>query len=110
MIVFISGPMSGLPNNNYPAFDAAAERLRSEGHSVVNPAESSRYMMRMLQPPVATNTYASLESPTWFDYMGIALSALQAVDAFLQLPGWQNSYGARIEALVAEKMSLKEIK
>jgi hypothetical protein len=37
--VYVAGPMSGYPENNYPAFHEAAERLREAGYAVVNPAE-----------------------------------------------------------------------
>ena len=37
--VYIAGPMSGLPEFNYPAFHAAAEKLRGMGFHVENPAE-----------------------------------------------------------------------
>ena len=30
--IYIAGPMSGLPELNYPAFNAMAERLRAHGH------------------------------------------------------------------------------
>ena len=39
MRVYISGPMSGLPELNFPAFHAAAASLRAKGLDVVNPAE-----------------------------------------------------------------------
>lgn len=102
MRVYLSGPMSGLPDNNFPAFDAAAERLRTIGYSVVNPAELSRGMDHVI-------LIHGREPACWHNYMAQAIVAMQTVDAIHYLPGWQNSYGARIEAIVAEKMQLKEI-
>ena len=37
--IYISGPMTGLPEFNFPAFHAAAAKLRERGHAAVNPAE-----------------------------------------------------------------------
>lgn len=37
--IYISGPMSGMPEHNFPAFNAEAARLRALGYDVVNPAE-----------------------------------------------------------------------
>lgn len=37
--VYLSGPMTGLPDLNFPAFHAAAAQLRAQGLEVVNPAE-----------------------------------------------------------------------
>lgn len=50
-MIYLSGPMSGLPDYNWPTIDAAAVALRSAGHTVVNPAEtplpaSSDYALR----------------------------------------------------------------
>ena len=36
---YIAGPMRGIPEFNFAAFNAAAERLRRDGHLVFNPAE-----------------------------------------------------------------------
>ena len=38
--IYLAGPMSGLPDFNYPAFHAAAAVLRAQGHYVENPAEN----------------------------------------------------------------------
>ena len=37
--IYLSGPMSGWPDLNFPAFHAAAALLRGQGFEVVNPAE-----------------------------------------------------------------------
>ena len=38
--IYLAGPMSGLPELNYPAFHAKAAELRAAGHHVENPAEN----------------------------------------------------------------------
>ena len=37
MRVYCSGPMTGKPDLNRPAFDAAEKRLTAQGHFVINP-------------------------------------------------------------------------
>ena len=37
--LYLAGPMTGLPELNFPAFHAEAARLRALGYEVVNPAE-----------------------------------------------------------------------
>ncbi|MBF3131496.1 DUF4406 domain-containing protein, partial [Pseudomonas aeruginosa] len=37
--IYLAGPMTGLPEHNFPAFHAEAARLRSLGYQVENPAE-----------------------------------------------------------------------
>jgi hypothetical protein len=87
---YIAGPMSNLPQSNYPAFFAAEAALRACGFDVENPA-------RNLPPPCGT----------WLGYMRIALRQLSHCDGVVMLPGWIWSRGARIEWLLAKLLGLQ---
>ncbi|MBR2504796.1 MAG: DUF4406 domain-containing protein [Elusimicrobiaceae bacterium] len=41
-VIYLSGPMTGLPDYNRPAFDLRAKLIREAGYTVNNPAEISR--------------------------------------------------------------------
>lgn len=87
--IYISGPMTGLPELNFPAFHSAASRLRALGHEVVNPAE--------LNPDPAAK---------WSDCMRTDIKALMDCDAIAMLPGWQDSKGASLEHHIANQLGL----
>ena len=91
MIAYLSGPMTGLPDLNYPAFEAAAERLRSQGVQVISPHE--------ITPPGAGPW-------SWAQHMRVDLAALLTADVIVMLPGWEGSRGARLEKAVAEALGL----
>lgn len=82
--------MSGLPGNNYAAFNVAAVRLRALGYEVENPAENPA-------PPCGT----------WLGYMRMAVRQLVLCDQVVMLPGWLQSRGARIEWLLAKLLGLR---
>lgn len=88
--VYIAGPMSGLPDLNYPAFRSAALVLRSHGYFVENPAENE----------------APEPAPTWADWMRLGLTQMLTCSHVLLLPGWQKSKGAIIEARTALDLGL----
>lgn len=85
-VVYISGPMRGYPEHNYPLFNETAARLRSEGYEVVNPAENFAGRLDLEQ-----KTYLRKD---------VVQMATQCSAIYL-LPGWQNSAGARLEYGVA---------
>ena len=91
MIAYLSGPMTGLPDNGYPAFEAAAERLRSQGVQVISPHE--------ITPPGAGPW-------SWEAHMRVDLAALLTADVIVMLPGWETSRGARLEKAVAEAIAM----
>lgn len=87
---YISGPMRGLPEFNYPLFNEVAAELRATGVKVLNPAENFSG---------ATDLDFSL-------YMMEDLNQLMEADVVLMLPGWQDSEGARVEYMVAKSLGL----
>lgn len=91
MKVYISGPMTGYVDHNFPAFHAAADHLRGKGYEVVNPAE-------MDDPSATHEELAAI--PHWW-YLRRDIRALMDCDAIYLLPGWRWSKGANLEATVA---------
>ncbi len=89
--IYIAGPMTGLPELNFPAFNAAAAELRKRGAWVENPAE--------------INAACDI---TWEDAMRADIPRLMTCDSLYLLPGWQQSRGAAIEhdLAVALKMTI----
>lgn len=87
--IYIAGPMSGLPDFNYPAFHAAAKDLRGLGYQVENPAENS--------VPACGS---------WEGYMRLALAQLVRCDEIHLLRGWSQSRGAKIEHAIARELGL----
>lgn len=95
MKVYIAGPMTGIEAENFPAFDAAAERFRAAGWTVHSPAEISR-QHRAANPDreIACNSYR--------DFIPLDISAIASCDALALLPGWEASRGVRLELHAAE--------
>lgn len=89
--IYLSGPMTGIPDFNRPAFNTEAARLRALGYDVVNPAE--------INP-----TEAQLN---WHECLRNDLSALLSCDTIAMLDGWMNSNGAHLEMHVAHRIGIK---
>lgn len=87
--IYLAGPMSNLPDLNYPAFHAQAARLRAMGHTVLNPAENHEPACK-----------------SWAGYMKLALAQLLTCDTIALLPNWSNSRGATIEHRLACDLGL----
>ncbi len=98
MRVYVAGPMTGLPEHNYPAFHDAADRWREAGHLVLNPAELD-------QPdPSAPVVHDELALVLASDYYKRDIGAMLQfrVEAVAVLPGWQSSIGAQLEVTCAK--------
>jgi hypothetical protein len=83
--IYISGPMTGLPDFNYPAFEDAAKRLRSLGFRVESPHEN-----------------AKPDPATWENWMRLAIAQVVKCDGVALLDGWDKSRGACEEVRLAD--------
>ena len=78
--LYLCGPMTGLPDHNYPAFLAAADQLRTAGFEVFNPAENG----------------LSADAP-WAEHMRVDIINLMTCQGVAMLPGTDTSRGAKLE-------------
>ena len=92
MRVYISGPMTGIPDLNFPAFNMAAAMLRKAGIETVNPAE--------INPDSAMS---------WEQCMRADIKALCDCDALAMLPGWEKSRGAHLEVHLAHRLGMRVV-
>lgn len=91
--VYVAGPMTGLPDYNYPAFNQAAAELTDAGYDVLNPVTSED-----------DNTTGTTQ--TWQWYMRHALAMVIRADGVALLPGWETSRGATLEVHVVQSLDL----
>lgn len=88
MKLYLAGPMSGLPDFNYPLFNRYAALLRERGHVVFNPAE-------------AHDGEVGLPLEKYFE---TDLPEVCRADALAVLPGWEESNGATLEIDLARHL------
>lgn len=91
MKVYLTGPMTGYPEFNYPAFGEAAVALRAAGVEVISPHE--------VNP-------ADGEEHEWAWYLRRDIVALVDCDAVVRLPGSDASKGSRLECYIAAALGM----
>lgn len=89
MKLYIAGPMSGLPEFNYPEFHRVARNLRRSGFEVLSPAENDF--------PTGTS---------WETYMKDGINKMMQADGVAMLGGWNKSRGATVEYNLALELGL----
>lgn len=87
--IYISGKISGTDDYK-ERFEAAAECIRNIGFIPVNPVD-----LDAILPGSATS---------WEQYMQADMGLLRACEAVYLIPGWEESTGARIEKMEAERL------
>ncbi len=88
--IYLSGPMSGIAEHNFPLFNAETARLRALGYEVVNPVE--------VNPDPGS---------TWEECLRRDLVAMLDCDTIALLPGSTKSRGALLELHVADALGFK---
>ena len=102
---YIAGPMTGIPQFNFPAFEEAAKELRARGVSVISPTEleGPEWYAAAMSSPDGNLTHAEMKAgETWGTVLGRDVT--QIADnccGVILLDGWHKSRGARLEAFVA---------
>ena len=90
-IVYLSGPMSGIPDANKPAFDSAEKYLMEEfGCRILNPARHP-------------------DGLDYAQYMALAMTDLHDCTKVVTLPGIRNSMGACFEIFIVGQKLLKPV-
>lgn len=89
-IVYICGPMTGIEDFNYPAFDKAAKEWEDDGWLVLNP----------------TRHFNGNQDAGHTLYMRASFHDLLMASAIALLPGWEGSLGAFAEVVVATRLGL----
>jgi hypothetical protein len=93
---YLAGPMTGLPQYNFPEFNRVARMLRECGVKVVvNPAE--------------LNTDPDTKEAVTDSYQACLKRSIQGMltcDGLVLLDGWQNSHGALVERKLAEEVGM----
>lgn len=87
MRVYLSGPVSHMPDLNRAAFAEAQAALEAAGYEVINPLNLSG----------ATD---------WHVCMREDIKALMDCDAVAVLDGWERSRGAKIEVNLATRLDM----
>lgn len=88
--IYVSGPMSGYKEHNFPAFEAATKDLRGKGYTVISPHENDN----------------GDTSNTWHYYMRQDIVHVAKCNQVLVLEGWENSRGARVEVFLARMLGI----
>lgn len=95
-MLYLAGPMTGIPEWNAPAFTWAKERAQDLGWEVVNPSGRKNHHRGKCPPGVQQGDH------THACWMRSSLHLLLLCDAVLMLKGWEGSRGATTEFLVAQ--------
>jgi hypothetical protein len=91
LTVYISGPMSGYIEHNYPTFNRAAAILREAGFTVLNPAEH----------------FGGDHDRPRSEYLRKDIEEVMKADTICLLPDWWTSAGAVLEVSLAYNLGVR---
>jgi hypothetical protein len=101
MLVYISGPIDGLPDRNEKAFRAAERYLNTLGYETLVPLDVPAFEHRNGEAkcPRGYTDGGGHSSACWI--RGDLLAMLETCDAIFMMNGWEMSRGANLEFDVA---------
>lgn len=95
---YLAGPMSGVPQQNFPLFNRVAAVLRAQGYDVISPAELDDD--ELIEAAMASDggPYCKM---SWGELLARDVKMVaDDVQGLFLLPGWEKSRGAKLEAFV----------
>lgn len=101
---YLAGPMTGIPQFNFPYFDKVAAALRAQGIDVTSPSEMDSPEIRAaaLASPDGIPNERTSGGHTWGDFLARDLKLIaDQVDGVILMDAWYKSKGARQEAFTA---------
>ena len=101
--LYIAGPMSGIPEFNWPAFNAVDDVLLGLGIETVNPARMDEYSVEsgdLAHGDIATGKSVGAVSKAGF--LKRDFHYMTTCEGIVFLEGWAKSPGANCELLVAQ--------
>ena len=91
---YICGPMTGYPDHNFPAFDAARDLINARGDRAISPAD----LDRKLGFRSHSREYAARDTE----------EILKECHGIYLLTGWEHSIGAAAEFFLARWIAVNE--
>lgn len=104
MKLYLCGPMSHVPQFNFPAFDEASTTLRAMGYDIVAPHEHDSPEYREAAFASSDGNPNSMPPGETWGYAlarDVKIIADQGIEGLVYLPDWYKSRGARLETFVA---------
>ena len=106
MLVYIAGPIRGMPNYNQLAFHQAQLYLERLGHEVINPLQLDLDYDGEINASEQWE-YAARDTGIILGLQGAYKG--RRVEAIYALSGWSNSIGSRAEVSLAQWIGAKII-
>ena len=98
--IFLSGPMTGIKDFNFPLFNQVAAKYRELGYEVVNPVDICKKFKKE----------RVLSDKAVFDKMiAEQQEAERTCNVLMLLPGWEDSRGVRLELKTALELDFQII-
>lgn len=105
-VVYISGPMTGIKEFNFPAFDAARDELVRDGWEVLSPADMDRAMG--IDGAGKTGN-ERIDHETFLRLVDQDIACVKRADMIYMLRGWEKSKGANAEHALGRWLGKKII-
>lgn len=104
--LYIAGPMTGMPQFNYPAFNQAQTQLLAAGYEVLNPAAIDLMFPKSCGDVELVAGCKACDERDWKWYMRKSIPMVCQADGVAVLPRWHNSRGARREVDIARDLGM----